>query len=314
MEKNKSKKKKNTAIAIILIRILIICLLLCGCNKTPTSNGADTKEDTAVSGDQNIEIGSQEDIEPLKTPSVKTIEVDIENLPKEIKENDLENGLISLHKLEEIAKVENKTVEVNSVTGATYIAKPNMVLRKDEEKGEPTNKEETKAEDDKPQNPTTVAVITENPQPKETQSAQTNETKPTETTIPTQQTTHEHSWVPVTEKKWVVDKVAWDETVLVKAAWDEETPVAVQKEYSVAVCKCGAEFPTVQDFSSHSIMCLDTEEDEKHSSYHVDVRYETLYDTSVIHHDAEYETIHHEEEGHYEDVTVGYKCSCGETK
>ena len=88
---------------------------------------------------------------------------------------------------------------------------------------------------------------------------------------------HEHSWQPVTENRWVVDKAAWDEK--------KQTGTVVQ-------AKCGKTFNSVEAWDEHLFRGHDC-------AY------------SVV---PKYEIVHHDEVGHNESVTTGYKCSCGATK
>ncbi|MGN0329582.1 MAG: hypothetical protein ACI4D4_11465 [Lachnospira sp.] len=126
---------------------------------------------------------------------------------------------------------------------------------------------------------------------------------------------HEHTWVKRIvslkheaetheEQKWVVDQAAYDETI-----------------YGVkCVCECGAAFDTEDELTSHSKKMIflpdgsiDHDALSAHNSGWVDPNYPLG-------------TIHHDEVGHYETITVVdkkaylepvevYKCSiCGATK
>ena len=111
---------------------------------------------------------------------------------------------------------------------------------------------------------------------------------------PASKPAHEHDWQPVTDKQWVPNMV----TVTDKAAWDEPVYESVHE------CKCG------ETFSSNSEAAAHTEQYAiqgigGHSSRVVKKQVDT------IHHDAQ---THQEDQGHYETVTTGYKCSCGATK
>ena len=105
---------------------------------------------------------------------------------------------------------------------------------------------------------------------------------------------HEHDWQPVTDKQWVPNMV----TVTDKAAWDE--PVY---EY-VTVCKCGEVFKDSHDWADHNEEYA-IQGIGGHNS-HGEKR-----QTGTVHHDAE---THQEDQGYYETITTGYKCSCGATK
>ena len=114
------------------------------------------------------------------------------------------------------------------------------------------------------------------------------------TSKPASKPAHEHDWQPVTDKQWVPNMV----TVTDKAAWDEPVYESVHE------CKCG------ETFSSNSEAAAHTEQYAiqgigGHSSRVVKKQVDT------IHHDAQ---THQEDQGHYETVTTGYKCSCGATK
>lgn len=103
---------------------------------------------------------------------------------------------------------------------------------------------------------------------------------------------HKHTWVDVTEERWVSNSV-W---VVDQAAWDE--PVWT----SVWICKCGATFNSGADVDRH-LKEAALSGDFNHS-YTVS---ESI--TDYIHHD---EVGHWEDQGHYETVVVGRKCSgCG---
>lgn len=131
---------------------------------------------------------------------------------------------------------------------------------------------------------------------------------------------HTHNWKPVyttvhhkavthDEDRWVVDKPAWDEAVY-------------KNVYICRHCRDGRcdrckslgitqyEYENIADFNAHQDACLD--EDGSCFSF---LTYE-----KIDHY------IHHDEEGHYETVTITdkkawdeqvidhYECDCGETK
>ena len=132
---------------------------------------------------------------------------------------------------------------------------------------------------------------------------------------------HTHNWKPVygspihhkavthDEDRWVVDKAAWDEAVY-------------KNVYICRHCRDGRcdrckslgitqyEYENIADFNAHQDACLD--EDGSCFSF---LTYE-----KIDHY------IHHDEEGHYETVTIvdkeawdeqvidHYECDCGETK
>ena len=138
------------------------------------------------------------------------------------------------------------------------------------------------------------------------------DTKPSTPNTPS----HEHNWVPVydyipheavKEKVWVVDKAAWDEPVY-KTVYIclqcENGECSVCRERGVEQ----SEFSSSQERREHQYDCQDNGGSCMNSTNRKKI--------------VDY--IHHDEEGHYETVTVteaydeqklvGYKCSCGETK
>lgn len=100
---------------------------------------------------------------------------------------------------------------------------------------------------------------------------------------------HEHDWQPVTDKQWVPN------IVTVQEAYDE--PIY---EY-VTVCSCGESFGSGEAAGEHVMAGAEAGE---HHRVHDEKR-----QTGTKHHDAVTE-----DQGHYETVTTGYKCSCGATK
>lgn len=139
------------------------------------------------------------------------------------------------------------------------------------------------------------------------------DTKPSTPNIPS----HEHNWEPVydyipheevKEKVWVVDKAAWDEPVY------KTVHICLQCEHGeCSVCRERgveqSEFSSSQERREHQYDCQDNGGSCMNSTNRK----------------KKVDYIHHDEEGHYETVTVtdayveqklvGYKCSsCGETK
>ncbi len=111
----------------------------------------------------------------------------------------------------------------------------------------------------------------------------------------------------VTEERWVQDREAYDEEQLVRAAWSEE---GLGDYYRCMACE--AEFYDDASRQAH-----------QYSTDHPD--YWTDKIPVTINHPAEYETIHHEAQGHMETFTVqeaydetvvtGQQCSiCGAKK
>lgn len=107
---------------------------------------------------------------------------------------------------------------------------------------------------------------------------------------------HKHSWEPVYKKKWVENWV----TVTDEAAWDE--PIYAK----VDVCnKCGTQFESSSEAAAHREEYA-LKGEGGHSSYGKKVQVGTK------HHDA---VTHQEDQGYYEKVKTGEKCSgCGQTR
>lgn len=93
----------------------------------------------------------------------------------------------------------------------------------------------------------------------------------------------------MTDKQWVSN------IVTVQEAYDE--PIY---EY-VTVCSCGESFGSGEAAGEHVMAGAEAGE---HHRVHDEKR-----QTGTKHHDAVTE-----DQGHYETVTTGYKCSCGATK
>ena len=131
---------------------------------------------------------------------------------------------------------------------------------------------------------------------------------------------HTHNWKPVygspihhkavthDEDRWVVDKPAWEEK--------QGKYIEICKHCRSGSCeRCAKlgitkfEYDTVEELDRHQYECLDEGGSCFSSTYREDVTY-----------------IHHDEEGHYETVTIvdkeawdepvidHYECDCGETK
>ena len=184
-------------------------------------------------------------------------------------------------------------------------------------------------------------------------------TSSTPTTAAPTTIAHTHTWTPVTKKVhhdatyktvWVQDTAAWDETVITKEAWDESVLVSEAWDETVVtkdawdepvyewvpVCNaCGHVFPvgggSTEDILDHmEAGCWSSWHDEQiqvgsvhHDAETTVVHHDAVYNT--VHHDAETTVIHHDATGHYEqvidqaawdeDVVIGYKCSgCSATK
>ena len=133
---------------------------------------------------------------------------------------------------------------------------------------------------------------------------------------------HTHHWVEqtetvvheaVTQQVYVVDQASWEEPVY------EEVPV--YETYGVEVCGvCGAEMYSSAEVSAHAETHIDWETLENPFYYYTDWRQRQVGTETV-----QTGTIHHEEQGHYEEQVVqdaytevkvtGYWCSiCGEER
>lgn len=108
---------------------------------------------------------------------------------------------------------------------------------------------------------------------------------------PASKPAHEHDWQPVTDKQWVPN------IVTVQAAYDE--PIYEYKQ----ICTCGEEFSSGSAAAAHREERMLAGDTSPHSSSTKKVQ------TGTKHHDAVTE-----DQGQYETVTTGYKCSCGATK
>ena len=130
---------------------------------------------------------------------------------------------------------------------------------------------------------------------------------------------HEYNWEPVyetvhhdavTEKTWVVDKAAWDEPVYkyfeVCNNCKPDSPNPCSRCRALGISKY--EYGNADELDEHQYECTENGGGCMFSS--------TI--TKIV------DYVHHDEEGHYETVTVseaydeqklvGYRCSCGETK
>lgn len=129
----------------------------------------------------------------------------------------------------------------------------------------------------------------------------THNWKPVYTTVPHKAVTHD-------ENRWVVDKPAWNEKV--------ETYVVICRHCEEGSCeRCNRlgitnfRYSSYEDFEIHQDECMD----DGGSCFSAQSKTEVSY-------------LHHDEEGHYETVTIvdkeawdeqvidHYECDCGETK
>lgn len=92
-------------------------------------------------------------------------------------------------------------------------------------------------------------------------------------------------------KRWVVDKPAWDETVVVEKAWDE--PIYERKRFYKT--SDGKVFPTVEECIAYEEkVILETGKTVSNSSIYKKVQVGTK------HHPAQTKVVHHPEQGHWE--------------
>jgi hypothetical protein len=217
--------------------------------------------------------------------------------------------------------------------------KPQEKKEPEEQREDPVKTEETKEElpDTDPaeeeENPVSQAEPTPSPPEVQTPSAPKAEVQeeivqvqpetpvsPSLESQPEAPPSHTHHWVEeteniyhdaVTESVYVVDQAAYEEPVY------EEVPV--YETYGVEICGvCGAELYSAEEVSAHSETHIDWETLENPFYYYTDWRKRQVGTERV-----QTGTIHHDEEGHYEEqvvqaaytetVITGYRCSgCGE--
>lgn len=137
---------------------------------------------------------------------------------------------------------------------------------------------------------------------------------------------HTHNWKPVyttvhhaavthEEQKWVVDKAAWDEALKKNVYICKNC-----RDHNCKRCKdlgiTQFEYDTAEELDAHQYACQDDCADNGK---------EGVCTNSTKKYDVVYGHIHHDEEGHYETVTIvdkdawdeqvidHYECDCGET-
>lgn len=200
------------------------------------------------------------------------------------KETNKEKNTESVKKSEvsdEQSKVNPKTMEAITKGNLEGIKKAAEIKdSKKEKKADPKKKDAAKKNEDKK-----TAATSESNNEASMTTNESSYSSPAEESSGSDQHTPE----PIYESRWVVDQAAWDEKI--ESAHEEP-------DYDVFVCECGAEFIDGDDLDNHMFSYIGTSEEYNHSSYSVETRYKTVYDTT---------TIHHDEVGHYEDVLVGYR-------
>lgn len=101
---------------------------------------------------------------------------------------------------------------------------------------------------------------------------------------------HEHSWEPILDSQKVIDKYAYTETLY--------------RTEECLICKfCGADVTKQDEYGRNS-----TEHGKAHTLAGEDAG---CYSSTKR---VPCGVIEHEEESHYENIVIGYKCSCGATK
>lgn len=288
------------------------------------------------------------------------------------------NHWLIVHLTPEVSTPNESSAAVENQEETDEAASRSLEGKVDEDTSETTSQDVVKADPTKPSKPSEksssesatkpTTKAPETTKPASTKPAQTTKASETAATVaPTAATTappntspaptttaHTHNWVAVTKivhhdavtsQVWKEDSAAWDETVVTKAAWDEQVLVTAAWDEPVyewvAICnRCGHRFIEGEDVSVHmEAGCWSSwhHEQIQTSTLHHDAVYSTVHhdeETTTVHHDAVYTTIHHDAEttvvhheatGHYETVvtqaawdetvTTGYKCSgCGATK
>ena len=121
---------------------------------------------------------------------------------------------------------------------------------------------------------------------------------------------HQHTWVAQTEQQWVVDEAAWDEPVYETRAVTKYIAECryYKEDGSAGGCGASATFDNATDASNwmKDHLLAHRYDDEDHfTHYYSKTEYEYVQTG----------TVHHDEVGHWETVTTGYKCSgCGATQ
>ena len=219
---------------------------------------------------------------------------------------------------------ENVKTESKSIPEEKTEKKSDAVEKKEQSSGTETKAKEkktgkkTEAKSEVPGKSNTKKASSQSQSRKSTgtafaQTSGSNKTKvaksstaSSEKTQPAESSQHVHNWEYVkptshTETRTVVDKEAWDETVIDVPEWDEPT--------EWIVCNgCGYKTQNSDEFMEHVAF---SEVSPGCGAYHVDTEY--IYHPAVTH------TVHHDAVTHEITVEVAdgfgyYKCSCGATK
>ena len=294
-------------LSLILVTMLAVCLVACSKEDT-----AHPEESVMEESQDNIEveIDAEEELVSFEVVTISPAMIKVETLPEWLSESDLENGLISTHKLMEIAKNTGTDLELES-EGKIYTIKPNMVSHNSVETA--AVQEETEILEEIIEEPTEVAAGTPS-QPAQQAPSQPAQTPLSQPAQPSQPSAHEHNWVAVTttvhhdavtEEVWVVDVVGQD-------AYDE---IYHEDEWYVVGYKTGdgKMWATEEEAQAHMFTLPVA---QRH--------YSTIMDyipgeQKIIHHEAVPEQGHYEtvvaQEAYDEEIVTGYKCSsCGAQK
>lgn len=189
-------------------------------------------------------------------------------------------------------------------------AKEKKTDKNTEAKREASEKKDTKKETSKSQESTGTASSqasgSNNSKSAQKKATSKNSTPSSSKEQPASTSQHVHNWEYVkptshSETRTVVDKEAWDETVIDQAEWVEST--------EWIVCNgCGYRTTNSEEFMDHAAF---SEASPACGSYHIDT-VDTVHPavTHTVHHDA----ITHEITVEVADGFGYYKCSCGATK
>ena len=208
-------------------------------------------------------------------------------------------------------KVEKKSdavekKEQSSSTETETKAKEKKTGKKTEAKSEVPGKSNTKKASSQSQSQKSTGTTSAQTSGSNKTKVAKSSTASSEKTKPAESSQHVHNWEYVkpishSETRTVVDKEAWDETVIDVPEWDEPT--------EWIVCNgCGYKTQDRDEFMDHAAF---SEASPGCGAYHVDTEY--IYHPAVTH------TVHHDAITHEITVEVAdgfgyYKCSCGATK
>lgn len=309
---------RKNLLKICLVTMVVASFTAMGCGKKTEQTSSDNRVETTVDKSSSLSSGL---VVSVKDSSGKEYLVNGEASLNEkgekiitIKNKDGSEMVLSATEYsEQDGKVEvTNASKSEQITVAVEKVNVETIASGAEEGRIEQAKEESKKEEEVTE-PSTEGVKEEN-----TEGGLNNDTTESWNTSDTSgnsEAEHEHVWVKRIvslkheaetheEQKWVVDQAAYDETIYA----------------TKHVCECGAAFDTLEEANKHvdDIMFLPNGQVDKvafaqHDSNWIDFNYPVG-------------TIHHDEVGHYETVTVVdkkaylepvevYKCSiCGATR